>query len=244
MEMSEPDSDYDEIAGLYHTLWADWYLPAATPALEKLLFSHIVAGARMLDVCCGSGHVTQELVRRGYQVTGIDASSELIAIARRTMPEADFRVQDARALRLEARYAAALSTFDSLNHMLSLDDLRQVFSRVHEVLDPGGIFVFDMNLEQAYTADLRQWSVTTHAREVALVRGLYDFDRRLAETEVIWFVRADEQNCWRQHRTVVKQRCYEKSEVLEALLRAGFAEIRAFEAAELGVSAELAFGRM
>src|SRR5947208_12874629 len=51
-----PNSAYDETAGMYHALWADWYLPAAVPALEKLFFSKVPAGPRVLDVCCGPGH--------------------------------------------------------------------------------------------------------------------------------------------------------------------------------------------
>src|SRR4051794_22373065 len=89
-------SSYDPIAGMYHKLWADWYLPAALPALELLFFSKVPQGSRVLDVCCGSGHVTRELIRRGYAVTAVDASAELIALAKRDWPGVDWRVQDAR----------------------------------------------------------------------------------------------------------------------------------------------------
>src|ERR1700728_153608 len=84
-------SSYDDIADMYHSLWANWYLPAALPALEKLFFSQLCSGGRVLDLCCGSGHVTRELVERGYAVTGVDASAALIAIARRELPQVDFR---------------------------------------------------------------------------------------------------------------------------------------------------------
>ncbi len=168
-------SAYDEIAGMYHALWADWYLPAALPALEKLFFSRVAPGRRVLDVCCGSGHVTQELVRRGYCVTGFDSSAELIAIARAELPGVDLQVQDARTLQIERRFDAAISTFDSLNHMMSLEDLGQVFVRVHGALEPGALFVFDMNLEQAYSADLRQWMVDVSDEAVKMMRGTYDF---------------------------------------------------------------------
>ena len=69
-----PDSSYDEIAVMYHALWATSYLPAAEPALEKLFFARLVPPAHVLDVCCGSGHVTSTLVKRGYRVTGVDVS--------------------------------------------------------------------------------------------------------------------------------------------------------------------------
>jgi len=92
------ESPYDAVAGMYHALWNHLYLPAAMPALERLLFSRVPAGGRVLDLCCGSGHVTRELVGRGYRVTGVDSSAGLIALATRDLPGVDFQVQDAREL--------------------------------------------------------------------------------------------------------------------------------------------------
>lgn len=228
---------------MYHALWANWYLPAALPALEKLFFSQMCDGGRVLDLCCGSGHVTRELVSRGYHVTGVDASAALIAIARRELPQVDCYVQDARVLNLDRCFDGVLSTFDSLNHILSLDDLCRVFGRVHHALKSGGWFVFDMNLEEAYSMDLRQWTVDMAENNVGLVRGTYDFATKLARTELIWFVETSD-SLWRQHRSVVEQRCYTQREVLVSLENAGFRAIQAIPAREAGARADLGFGRI
>jgi SAM-dependent methyltransferase len=237
-------SAYDDVAGMYDALWADWYLPAAAPALERLFFNVVPVGARVLDVCCGSGHVTAELVARGYCVTGVDNSGGLIELARARLPEADFCVQDVRQLTLEGRFEAALSTFDSLNHILSLDELREVFRRVRGVLEPGGRFVFDMNLEQAYFLDLRRWSVDVRDTSVSLVRGEFDAWTKRARTELIWFSRAGNSDCWRQQRSVVEQRCYSTREIQEALGAVGFREVSTIDAAEAGVTSDLGYGRV
>jgi SAM-dependent methyltransferase len=229
---------------MYHLLWADWYLPAAMPALESLFFSQVPAGARVLDLCCGSGHVTKELVRRGYAVTGVDSSAELIDIASKDLPEVDLCVQDVRNLQLDERFAATLSTFDSLNHILTLEDLERVFSRVYQHLEKDGRFVFDMNLEQAYSADLHEWSVDISEQAVSLVRGTYDTAKKQALTELVWFVREGTENLWRQRRSTVEQRCYTQNEITAALECAGFTRIEAIPAKETGVKAELGFGRI
>lgn len=239
-----PGSSYDEIAGIYHALWADWYFPAAKPALEKLFFSQVPTGASILDVCCGSGHVTKELVKRGYKVTGIDASAALIAQARRDLPQVDLQVQDARAMQLPTRYDAALSTFDSLNHILYIDELHQVFERVHRVLADDGLFVFDMNVERAYLHDHQRWTVNISDESVGLVRGTYSPQEKKASTEIIWFAKAGENNIWNQHRSVVEQRCYTQTEIVTGLNEAGFCKIEADPAEELGVTADLGFGRI
>lgn len=237
-------SSYDEIAGIYHTLWADWYLPAAKPALEELFFSRVPRSARVLDLCCGSGHVTKELVARGYEVTGIDSSAALIAQAQKDLPGVDLRVQDARAIQLEDAFDATISTFDSLNHILSVSELYQVFGGVHHVLKPEGLFLFDMNLEKAYFTNQQRWTVDVTPGSVSLVRGTYDPAEKKASTEVIWFKRTRKNNFWEQHRSVVEQRCYPLAEILAGLRDAGFHAIEATPAEKLGVGPELGFGRI
>ncbi len=238
-----PRSSYDNVAGMYHALWADWYLPAAMPALERLFFSQVPAGARVLDLCCGSGHVTKELVARGYSVTGVDNSAELVTLARNELPGIEFLVQDARDLSVPGKFQAALSTFDSLNHILTLEDLQRVFAAVHRSLDPGSLFVFDMNLAEAYSADLREWSVDLREASAGLVRGTFDPVTKMASTELIWFVKAPEGECWHRRRSVVEQRCYPQTDIVSALTASGFQEIEAISARQAGVTSDLGFGR-
>lgn len=241
--MTAPSS-YDPIAEMYHALWADWYLPAALPALDRLFFSHVPAGANVLDVCCGSGHVTRELVRRGYRITGVDASAGLIAIAKRDMPDVDWRVQDARHIHLDRQYDAALSTFDSLNHVLTPEELQQIFTSVRGALRPGSLFAFDMNLDEAYRMDVQRWTVDVNDTTVSLVRGSYKPSSKKACTELIWFVKNETDDFWRQYRSAVEQRSYTQTEILSALEKAGFREIECLMAEKAGMSAELAFGRL
>ena len=241
----ETASPYDNIAEIYDKLWADWYLPAAMPALERLFFSKVRAGAKVLDLCCGCGHVTKELVARGYEVTGVDASARLIELARQELPATDFRVQDVRALQLEGKFAAILSTFDSLNHILTFEALKGVFAGVKNLISLDGLFLFDMNLEEAYFADLHRWAVTVDEANVTLVRGEYDDDAQLAKTELIWFAKEQlPENFWRQHRSVVEERCYLQQDILQGLREAGFSRIEAIPAANAGMNSELGFGRV
>jgi hypothetical protein len=111
-------------------------------------------------------------------------------------------------------------------------------------LDPGGLFVFDMNLEEAYTIDLREWSVDVKDGSVGLVRGRFDPHNKRASTELIWFLRtSDDGQCWRQHRSTVEQQCYSQTEILDALREAGFVGIETLTARQAGVTAELGYGR-
>ena len=235
-------SSYDDIATMYDRHWRDWYLPAALPALERLFFASVPRDSAVLDVCCGCGHVTAELVRRGYRVTGVDLSSELIGIAKRNVHSAQFLAADVRQLRLPRRFDAALSTFDALNHMLSLEDLRQAIRAVHGCLRPGGLFVFDMNLEEAYHLDLSNWNATVEDDSVSLVRGSFDPVSKLARTQLVWF-RRDGRRCWDRRSSTIEEKCYPEAEILDALGEAGFRESASFAPGDLGVTSEIGYGR-
>jgi SAM-dependent methyltransferase len=228
-----PASSYDDIAGMYHALWAHSYLPAALPALESLFFSRMKLRARVLDVCCGSGHVTTELERRGYRVTAVDNSASLIEIARRELVRAELYVQDVRHLAVTGPYDGALSTFDSLNHILTLEDLHAVFSGVYGALDAGGLFVFDMNMEEAYALDLHEWTVNIRHDSVGISRCAYDFVTHTAYTELLWFMRTASPDCWQRRQSIVEERCYEKQDILQALQFAGFRGIDVHAAVDL-----------
>jgi SAM-dependent methyltransferase len=237
-------SAYDDVALMYDRLWADWYLPAAMPALDLLFFSKLSRGASVLDVCCGSGHVTKELVARGYDVTGLDSSGSLIELARRKLPAVEFHAGDVRSFELNRCYDAVLSTFDSLNHLLTIEELEAAFGCIHRALKPGGLFVFDMNLAQAYSADLREWTADIQETTVGLVRGSFDPVRGRAVSELIWFSQAQQGDCWRHTRSTIEEQCYSQNEILSSLSRAGFEQLESVMANEAGVTAELGFGRI
>jgi SAM-dependent methyltransferase len=228
---------------MYDRLWRDWYLPAALPAIQRLFFDQVTSGAKILDVCCGSGHVTAELVMRGFRVTAVDSSAELIELARAHVQGAEFLVQDVRTLRLPLVFDAAISTFDSLNHLLAIEDLRAALLSIGQALKPNGLFVFDMNLEEAYTLDLQQWHATVEENSVGLVRGNFNPVSKEAETELLWFIRkADE--TWLRQTSIIRQRCYSQSEIVSAFADAGFSRIEVISARDAGVTADLGFGRI
>jgi SAM-dependent methyltransferase len=244
MNVSSVCSPYDSIAEFYRTAWANWYLPSVLPALERLLFPALPAGASLLDVCCGCGHITEALAARGYNVTGLDSSQELIAHASKLLPDSEFLVADVRDFVVNSQFDGALSTFDSLNHLLSYVDLAAAFRSVKRALKQGAPFFFDMNLEEAYSLDLGNWSRHSEEDEVGFVRGRYDPCTRRGETEVTCFFREAHGSLWRRVDTVVEEQCYSVEEIGAALREADFSKVEMYKAEEAGVTDELGFGRL
>jgi SAM-dependent methyltransferase len=220
-------SDYDRFARIYSRHWGG-FSRRVLPVLEDLMLNDLPAGARVLDVCCGAGHLAALLTERGYAVTGIDGSKEMIRRARRNAPAAEFLVADARAFEVSpGSFDAALSLYDSLNHVTEPQDLAAVFRNVRAALRPGGRFVFDLNMEEGYGA---RWEGSISIVEddcVCVVRARYDADRRTGCTDVTFFERL---GTWRRTDLTLTQRCHAESDVRAALEAAGFGGVRACDA--------------
>jgi hypothetical protein len=138
-----------------------------------------------------------------------------------------FLQQDMREFRLPREVHLVTSFFDSLNHVLSLVDLAEVFRRVHAALHPGGWFVFDMNNELCFTLLWTKSELISHDDFVLELDNSYDRGTGLAECRVTLTGRVGGAELVPQME-VVREKWYPAPTVREALLNAGFT-VRASE---------------
>ena len=224
MTLQQPYSDYDRFAWLYNRHWGH-FAKGLLPILSETVLNRLPQGARLLDLCCGTGQLARLLGDRGYQVTGLDGSTEMIRFARENAPQGEFVVDDARSFRLDRSYDAVLSTYDSLNHIMSREELRQVFQNVFRALDPGGLFFFDLNMEAAYRTRWNQSMGMAEEDHACVTQSRYDAERRVADFHVTMFFESD--GTWERSELTLHQRCYAATEVCSLLEQAGFAQIEA-----------------
>ena len=90
-------------------------------------------GSTILDVCCGTGQFVRKLRAGGFRVVGVDASYEMLRHAAANAPGCGFLCADIRSFCLSRKFDAAFSLYDSLNHLLTLDDLESAFLNVAEL---------------------------------------------------------------------------------------------------------------
>ncbi len=233
-------SDYDSFAWVYNKHWGHSFTQIVLPILENLILQHLPAKARILDLCCGTGQLAQALTARGYQVTGLDGSEEMIRLARKNAPAGKFIVDDARSFKLPDVYHAVVSTFDSLNHIMTLEELTTVFHNVNTALQEGGLFLFDLNLEEGYQACWEDSYSIVEDDHICIVRTSYRPEERTAQFDTTIFRL---QGGWQRSDLTLLQKCYSEAEVRSALEIAGFTEIHgyAWGVEELTSEAERAF---
>lgn len=236
-------AEYDDFAWFYNRYWNEEFHSLAFPVLERIWLTRVKPGARILDVCCGTGHLAGLLAPRGFAVTGVDASPEMIRWARENVPAAKFHVGDAARFRPRGRFGAAVSTFDSLNHLLTFEELAAAFRNTAAALEPGAPFAFDMLLEAAYQTHWGESFVLVRDDHVLTITGSgYDFRTRLAQCTLTMF-RLDGGATWRRSDVVIRERCYQPEEIDGALRAAGFGEILCYDAGDLGMAGQLGEGR-
>ena len=228
-------NDYDAFARMYNLYWGP-YATRMYPILEHLVLRHLTGKGAVLDLCCGTGQLAARLIGEGYAVTGVDGSGSMIEIARDNAPDAEFFVQDAREPLPARGFRAAFSTFDSLNHVMTLEDLTQVFGNVREALAEGGYFAFDLNMAEAYEARWKGTYAYVEDDHVCLVRSSKDVARRtgnmgltIFEARTSGWERADSQG---HEGITLSQRWYPEGDVLDGLEAAGFRDARSFAADE------------
>jgi len=97
---------YDPFAWLYANYWGDAFHRSVREPLNRVLLSKLPRGAKVLDLCCGDGRLTALLVKRGFAVTGLDGSEQMLTYARQRCPAVPFLLGDARDFELPARFHA------------------------------------------------------------------------------------------------------------------------------------------
>ena len=146
-------TDYDTWAWLYNETMGPDYSRAQLKFLQRVLLPDLPPNAAILDLCCGTGQLIHPLIAAGYQVTGLDGSDGMLTYARQNAPQATYLLEDARRFHQPEQFDGVFSTSASLNHIMTPEDLTQVFSHVYEALRPGGLFVFDIN----HPAQMEKW---------------------------------------------------------------------------------------
>jgi SAM-dependent methyltransferase len=221
-------SAYDPFALIYNSTIAEDFCRRAWPVIEHLLLKQLPSCARILDLCCGSGQMARELGRCGYRVVGLDVSEQMIQLARQNAPAALFFLADARNFHLIGDFDAVLSSFNSLSHASTVDELQSIFRNARYVLGPGAPMLFDLSMEEAYTSKWRGSFGDAHDELAWIVCSTYDSLTKQARNGISLFRRQG--TAWDRHDFSISQKCHSESDIRAALFNSGFTDIRCYDA--------------
>lgn len=138
---------YSRLAEIYdhvmrHVDYVHW-----ASYVESLFDRHHASPKGVLDLACGTGSLAIELHRRGYDVSGADGCLEMLEEGRKKVSAMAYPVSFYHRNLLDLHdlptFDAVLCLYDSINYMMTLEDMEQAFEWMGKVIKPGGILIFD-----------------------------------------------------------------------------------------------------
>lgn len=210
---------YQRFADIYDVFGSeDFCLALTSHILDALECYRLPVGAQVVDVACGTGVITVELARAGYDMIGIDLSEHMLGHARQRADKAGmdiaFHRMDMRTFRLQERVPCITCTHDSLDHLFEDEELDLAFEHCITALRPGGLFLFDMN----------RWSGIRHLNgrtvfvETDDKSGAYHLiaEDQTLETNIVGFIQV-QGNLYERFDETLYQRCYSDEEIEQRL---------------------------
>ena len=179
----------------------------------------------VLDLGCGTGTLTELLYRAGYDMIGVDVSDSMLAKAMEKKEETGSEIlylqQDMRDLSLYSTVGTVISVCDSINYILELDELKEVFSLVNNYLYPGGIFLFDFNTDYKYREVIGETVIAENRENCSFIwENDYEEEERINRYDLTLFLRREGDLFERTEETHF-QRGYTPQEIREAVAGSG-----------------------
>lgn len=197
--------------------WADFY--------EKCFEKFGGNVKKAVDIGCGTGSVTVELARRGYTMTGVDISAEMLSLAQKKAEDAGvfvrFAEQNMAHLDVGGSADAVICSLDGLNYLTKTDEISSCFCRVYETLTGGGVFVFDMNTVHKLKDVLGDNAFVYDVDDMFLSwQCAYNERSKTCDYYLTFF--SEDGGVWRRCDEFQRQRAYSERTVEKMLCNAGF----------------------
>ena len=220
-------SCYSSLAGYYDKLTGDVPYSKFIEFYEAEFARDGGEFRLLLDLCCGTGTLTCELARRGYELIAADASVDMLMQAREKSAELRcpplFLCQDAAELDLYGTVDAAVCSLDGMNY-IAPEALSEVFRRLHLFIRPGGLFIFDIRTPDWFRALDGDIFVDEKDDLLCLWRADFDEDMSAMIYGMDIFSRAGA--LWERSSEEHIEYAHEPEMLKAALESAGFVDVR------------------
>ena len=232
---------YHELAKSYDRLTNDVDYQATVDFYMQILEREGLKPRTVVDLACGTGSVTEILARKGYEVTGVDMSEEMLTEAMAKVMDMEnpprFVCQRLQELKLPVAVDMAVCALDSLDYVTDPADCAEAIRRTYKALNPGGIFIFDVNTPEKLRAMDGQVFLDEDDDVYCVWRGEFDEETNICSYGMDLFQRRGE--VWHRSFEEHREYAYSAQQLAGYLKAAGFTGIeiyadRLFEAPREG----------
>ncbi len=221
---------YEALAVSYDRLTNDVDYEATVDFYYEILKREGLVPRTAADLACGTGSVSMLLAERGLQVTGVDLSEEMLTVAcqkAQDLPNPPtFVCQPIQKLRLPRAVDMAVCALDSLDYITEPGDCAEAIRRTYKALNPGGIFLFDVNTPEKLRAMDGQVFLDEDDDVYCVWRGEFDEETNICSYGMDLFQRRGE--IWERSFEEHREYAYSQAQLTKYLKDAGFTHIEVY----------------
>jgi SAM-dependent methyltransferase len=220
---------YTILAESYDLLTTDVGYPQWADYVQWHFDRQKVPVRTVAELACGTGSLTKLLAQRGYEMTAIDLSPDMLTVAADKCDGLPVRFvcQDMSRLALPEPVDAVICCLDSVNYVTRPKALQQAFRRVYRSLKPGGLFLFDAKTPLALEGADDQMYLDETEEVFCVWRGEYDPKRRVCGYGIDLF-RLRPDGAWDRGSEYHEEYAYTQQELEQWLTEAGFSRIKQY----------------
>lgn len=222
---------YYHLAQYYDVLMDDVDYNDWCSFIEKILSMYDCKPHNILDTACGTGNITIPMALKGYNLWGVDISEEMLTIAENKARDKKLNIkfvnQNMTELALNKSFDSVLCMCDGVNYIIEEDALFKYFKIVNNMINAGGIFIFDISSRFKLTNILGDNTLFQEKDDFYYVwENSYDEEEELLEMHLNFFI--PEQGLYKRMEEYHLQRAYSEEHLVKLLTEAGFHNIRTF----------------
>ena len=232
---------YSIFSEVYDRFMEDVPYDAWCGNLTGFLKKEGITDGLVLELGCGTGQMTRRLKAAGFDMIGVDASGEmLLEAAEKNDGSILYLNQDMRSFELYGTVRAIVSVCDSMNYLLTAEDLLEVLKLADNYLDPNGLFIFDMNTIHKYRDTIGEQTIYEGLDDACFVwENFYDEESGINEYDLTFFIEEGGEGLYRRYEETHLQRAFEIEEVCSLIGEAGLALVGVCDADVLTRTGEL-----
>ena len=223
---------YTGFASVYDQVMEDVPYEHWRDIIVKELKQESIDDGLILDLGCGTGTMTEMLAAAGYDMIGVDGSEEMLMEAREKMSDADilYLCQDMRDFELYGTVRAVVSICDTMNYLLTKSDFVQTVRLVNNYLDPGGLFIFDLNTLYKFRELMGNTTIAESGEDASFIwDNFFDEETGRNEYDLTLFIR-QENGLYERQVEIHEEQGYTLEEVKGFLDAGGMEFVRVFDA--------------
>ncbi len=224
---------YENFAEVYDELMDDVPYGQWAEFIHHKIKEYHIENNLTLELGCGTGKMMEKMAEKGYDMIGVDSSPEMLEIAREgseALPWSFlYLLQDMTEFELYGTVGTILSVCDSLNYILTEEELGRVFALVNNYLDPEGIFIFDFNTEHKYRDVIGNTVIAEDREDVSFIwYNDYEEEEHCNVIDLSIFVRQAD-GMYQKYEEEHVQRGYRLEEIQKLIEGSGLIFLAAYD---------------